>query len=121
MRQRVLTTVIVAPIMGADERSPKRYQFASGVDLSTALTTGGIEYLTVSPERIIAIHMQAIFNIVVIDGQVSDARVVEIDVIDRSSRTNTTQLELIETVGDRLQTATAAVGREAEGTGPNVS
>lgn len=91
------------PYMGTDERPTKRYQFASRIQLSAALTALGIETLEVSAERAIAIDDRTILDFVVIDGTLSDARTVEITVIDQSD-SSVDPIAYIESVRDRLRT-----------------
>lgn len=90
--------------MGTDERPTKRYQFAPRIQLPAVLATLGIETLEVSTERAIAIDDRTILDFAVVEGTLSDARTVEIGVIDQPD-SSVGPLAHIESVRDRLRTA----------------
>lgn len=98
--------------MEADERPTKRCQFRPGIDLSAALTGLGIESLDVSRERAIAVDGRSILDFVVVEGSLSDARTVEIGVIDHPSNASETPTTYLETAIARLERATAPGDRE---------
>ncbi|WP_339106246.1 hypothetical protein [Haloterrigena salinisoli] len=72
--------------MAANEQQVKRYQFASSIDLSAAFSVLDIEYLTVTESRTITIYIRSVLNIETVEGDLENARILDVEVLDRSSR-----------------------------------
>lgn len=72
--------------MAVDEQPVKRYQFTSNIDLCAAFSALEIEYLTVTESRAITIYIQSIFNIEVVEGDLENARILDVEALDHSLR-----------------------------------
>ncbi|KDE55350.1 hypothetical protein EL22_25150 [Halostagnicola sp. A56] len=68
--------------MVTDDQTLARYRFTSEVDLPETFTALDIEYLDVSATRVIVIYTRAVLNIEIADGQLNNARTLEIEVLD---------------------------------------
>ncbi|MFC4540372.1 hypothetical protein ACFO5R_00270 [Halosolutus amylolyticus] len=94
-------------------KKPKRYQFASSIDLTAAFSSFEIEYLTVSESRVIAIYTQSILNIEVEDGSLENARILDVEVLDHSSRVGDDDpTDLVQTMIGQISRSTGADFRE---------
>ncbi|RKD85229.1 hypothetical protein [Halopiger aswanensis] len=94
--------------MADDEALENHYRFTPSIDLYSVLEALEIEHLEVSPRRTIAIFSQSILNIEVSAGQLSDARMIRIEILDYPTGAATDPETRLERVADSLADATLA-------------
>ncbi|SFT04858.1 hypothetical protein SAMN04488556_4096 [Halostagnicola kamekurae] len=91
--------------MVTDEQGLARYRFTPNLDLPETFTALGIEYLDVSPTRVIVIYTRAIINIEIADGRLDNARALDIEVLDHPPKAGgDNPTELITMVAKRMST-----------------
>lgn len=104
-----------------DARPTIQSQFSGGLDLCAALTSLNIEFLDVSPKRAIAIDGRSILNLAVMEGHLTDARTIEIALLDQPPSVSEPPHDRLEAFTHRLETtaATGQSGTDGSGTSPS--
>ncbi|MXV61837.1 hypothetical protein GS429_07105 [Natronorubrum sp. JWXQ-INN-674] len=97
--------------MAKDTWPTKRHRFAASLDLPAALTALGVEVLDVSSERAIVVASRSVLDIVVVEGALSDARAIEVGVIDYPADAPKEPDARIETLLERLENAQTPADR----------